>query len=131
MSHIGIHAERNIKVLPESELITERPVDRRIFLTQEHFILLIVNRCAIFFIVSSIVVHYFRITRALSYLSSFCCLISLPDTIHLIIPDSTNGLSNKPTVACVVHLFATNYFSSFIEHVFIFIIKMLDFILIE
>ena len=108
MPHIRIEWEWESQILPQSEFITYIPINGGSRGSKISFVVIVVNRhtCAVFqnLIVFRIAIHYFRITRFLTYqsCSSNVLRIILPNTISFVIPDGANRLSDVPIVRSIV-----------------------------
>ena len=76
------------------------------------------------------IVPYLRVTRTLTILGSLLIFVSLPDACYLVIPDSTDRLTDKPPVGQVISLFATYHVALCILHILIIIIEVLDGVLV-
>ena len=102
-------------------------------LTQELLVLIVINRSAraisIDDVIIRITIFHDRITRTLPILSSLLCLVFLPNSNHLIIPDGTDRMSDKPLIGNIV-TFLSGHLSIGIHGGFVFAIEVLDTVLV-
>ena len=105
MSHIAVHREREGEVLQEGKVVAHVPVDRRLGGSQIDAVLVVIDGHAVL-VVFRAVVDYLRVTRFLVHLGSLGSLVGLPDAVGLPIPDFTDGFTDKPAIAGIVHFFS-------------------------
>src|SRR5690606_31869523 len=107
-----------------------RPHYRRLRLSKERFIMIVVYRCytsvLVLYIICCITIGYFWITGTLTMPGGLLNLIHLPDPGYPIVPDGADGLTDKPSVTNIINFFTGYHIAICIQHILILVIKVLN-----